>query len=284
MLKKALSETALSIKFLESLTGKLAWASAPFLGAAAFLSNLYKFIAVCNAQNKKWVTIPKNVMYDLRMWSWVMMGCPFIVHQRIKSSESNIMIRTDARSTPPSIGGWIGRANEYNIGNVSWFQFDIDLDLFDKICNIELDLERRISALELLGVLVAIRNWGHDIKNSQFRMTVHIETDSMVAKNSIHKWRAKTELMHTILRELIISVVQHNISLFASHVPGEQNDWADAISRKKPEYMCQLTPDKQNFDNNPNNVDFWLARGKFPWFRKQHSTKQYQVEKDIFFY
>ena len=90
--------------------------------------------------------------------------------------------------------------------------------------------------------------------------------------------------MHTILRELIISVVQHNISLFASHVPGEQNDWADAISRLKPDYMCQLTPDKQSFQNNPNNVDFWLSRGKFHWFRKQHSTKQYQVEKDIFFY
>ena len=93
----------------------------------------------------------------------------------------------------------------------------------------------------------------------------------MVAKNSIQKWKAKTEPMHTILRELIITSVQHNLSLFASHVSGEDNEWADAISRLKPEYMVQLNLCKKCLHNNPNNQEFWLSRGKAPWFRQSLS-------------
>ena len=64
--------------------------------------------------------------------------------------------------------------------------------------------------------------------------------------------------MHTILRELVISCVQHNICLFASHIPGVKNDWADAISRKKDSYIQKLNPDKQCLRNNPNEMDFGL--------------------------
>ena len=196
-----------------------------------------------------------------------MMGMPFIIPPRLWSSGRGIMIRTDARSTPPSIGGWCGSADSFDPKSIRWFQYDIQPDIFEKICGLQWDIEKRISALELLALLVAVRQWGCSIANSKFRIALHIETDSMVAKNSIQKWRAKTEPMHTILREIIITAVQHNISLFATHLPGEDNIWADAISRLKPEYMDQLNPDRRNKSYNPNEKDFWLSRGKAPWFR-----------------
>ena len=125
------------MKFLESVTGKLSWASAPFMGAALFLASLYKFLAACNAGNKKWVCLPKNVLYDLRAWWWIMMEMPFIVSPRVKSSQISWTFRTDARSTPPSIGGWFGKNifqkesfSDADIMSLSWFQFDMDMNLF----------------------------------------------------------------------------------------------------------------------------------------------------------
>ena len=74
--------------------------------------------------------------------------------------------------------------------------------------------------------------------------------------------------MHKILRELVITTVYHNLYVFASHIPGEINEWADGISRLKPEIMNGLNPMLREIKNDPNQKEFWLSSGIAPWFRK----------------
>ena len=207
---------------------------------------------------------------------------PFIVPFRVTTHDLSLIMRTDARSTPPSVGGWFSSGGCLDLQSIAWFQYDIDNDLFKNLCGIDIDAETRISALELLAILVAVRTWGYMVKNAKVKLRLNIETDSMVCKNSIHRWNAKQEPMHTIMRELIITCVQHNISLFATHVAGDHNVWADSISRKHEKVWSKLNPERRSMLYNPNKVDFWLSRGKFPWFRPALVNPQ-PVERDLFF-
>ena len=268
LIKKVITNQGMTLKVFETITGKLSWASAPFVGASMFLRAFYATIAQARYENKKYVRISKNCIEDLKFWWWIMMEMPYIIPPKIFSSAWNWHIRTDARSTPPSIGGWIFIGDNPTMNQVGWFQFDIKESLFSDILGTKIDATKRISALELLALVVAVRNWGFLVKNRGWELAFHMETDSMVAKNSIQKWKAKTPLMHKILRELVITTVYHNLYVFASHIPGEINEWADGISRLKPEIMNGLNPMLREIKNDPNQKDFWLSSGIAPWFRK----------------
>ena len=148
------------------------------------------------------------------------------------------------------------------------FRSNIRSDIFQNICG-DIDIERRISALELLALAVAIRNWAPIFKNEkihfQLSSALSVETDSMVCKNALHNWRAKTEPMISILREIVVDTVRNNIRINATHLPGELNEWADGISRLNPEILSLFSPEHKVTRNNPNLEKFWKVRGKVPW-------------------
>lgn len=204
---------------------------------------------------------------------------PFIIPIRLTTHEFQWWPRTDARSTPPSIGGWFSMCAEPKLESIHWFQFDIKEDLFDKICGEKIDIMKRISSLALLAIVVGVRCWGHMLKNMNTKFGLFIETDSMVAKNSLAQWRAKMEPVHFILRELIIIATLHNIDIRAQHLPGEQNEWAGAIS-KKYSILEKLSKGNRNLEHDPNDSEFSLSRGKVPWLR-QRTGYSYTSEEHI---
>ena len=205
------------------------------------------------------------------MFWYIITEIPNKIPMHIPTIQQGWWLRTDARSTPPSIGGWFCRDPQPDSMKVAWFQWNIRTDIFKEICG-DIDIERRISALELLAIAVAIRNWAPIFKNLkiQFQLSsaLSLETDSMVCKNALHNWKAKTEPMISILREIVRDTVKDNIRLNAIHLPGEKNEWADGLSRLIPEIMKLFSPDNKVSKNNPNNQEFWKIRGKVPW--KKH--------------
>ena len=78
--------------------------------------------------------------------------------------------------TEDQVLGWIWKTDsddEDDMSKICWFQYDIDIDLFKKVCDIDIDIERRISALELLAIVVAMRMWGWHVRNSNYKVSFH---------------------------------------------------------------------------------------------------------------
>ena len=265
-LKIAISEKVCQRALIETLVGKLSWATLPWPLSMPFLHGLFQWIAAMRKDNKFSGCLPDRLKDDLKFWWWIIHQMPAVLKTQIPSLCSQFVIRTDARSTPPSIGGWCGSPFANDISQVRWFQYDIPSNFFDIICPID-DLEKRISVLELLAIVVGYRLWSSNVKSSSVSHKLSIDTDSMVSNHAICAWKSKTEPMVSLLKELSISIVKHDISVDIQHIPGDTNDWADGISRLNEEIMSQVNPDLQCFLKDFLTEHFWMSRGQAPWFR-----------------
>ena len=84
-----------------------------------------------------------------------------------------------------------------------------------------------INALELLGVLVAIRIWAKLWKGLKIR----ILCDNMTSVSVLNSGKCKDPFMLSTLRELEFCAARHGFEVKAIHIPGEENRIPDMLSR-----------------------------------------------------
>lgn len=95
-----------------------------------------------------------------------------------------------------------------------------------------------ISVLEFYPIVVAVVTWGDLLQNK----CVSFFTDNQALVPVINKQTAKNKMLMRLLRILVLFCLKHNILFKAFHVPGCQNDKADALSRLQVDKFKTLHP------------------------------------------
>ena len=98
---------------------------------------------------------------------------------------------------------------------------------------------------ELFAIVAACQIWGKLLSNH--RIKFHCDNEAVV--KIINTKRSHASRTMDLLRHLTLLTMQFNIYLHAVHIPGKQNDIADAISRFHFQRFRHLAPDA---DINPH--------------------------------
>ncbi|KAM4748862.1 uncharacterized protein WCC33_006262 [Rhinophrynus dorsalis] len=99
-------------------------------------------------------------------------------------------------------------------------------------------LIRNLTFLELFPIVVAVEVWGELFRNSR----VVFWTDNIGVVHVVNRSTSASPPVLALLRFLVLRCLQLNISFRAKHVPGLENDIADALSRFQFDRFRVLAP------------------------------------------
>ena len=115
-------------------------------------------------------------------------------------------------------------------------------------------IERRnpsIEYLELFAVTAAVLAWIHRFKNS--RIILFCDNESVV--NMINYTTRSCKNCMVLIRIIVLKGLLENVRIFARHVKGVKNKFADSLSRDKIAYFKLLcSRDEKCIENNPTPV------------------------------
>ena len=89
-----------------------------------------------------------------------------------------------------------------------------------------------------LVVFTAVTIWGSELCNKQ----ILIYCDNETVVTVINSGKCKNNRIMDVVRGIFFVCARNNISLFAEHVRGVENEMADALSRLQEERFARLHP------------------------------------------
>ncbi|CAG2255290.1 unnamed protein product [Mytilus edulis] len=208
-----------------SLLGHLNYACKVIIPGRSFVSYLLT-LAHSVRELYHHVTITKGCRDDMAMWfkflsQWN--GISFFISDNVINA-SDFHLFTDASSTI-GYGGYFRKR---------WFQ-GIWPDDF-----IRPDEESfSMAYLELYPIVISAILWGHEWSTK--RILFHC--DNMSSVYIINKGRSKCNVIMNLVRRLTWCAAKFNFVVHAVHVPGKENNIADALSRYQMKRFRQLAPD-----------------------------------------
>ena len=88
---------------------------------------------------------------------------------------------------------------------------------------------------EALAVLVGVRLFGRLAAARQAgdlpQRSIVVHTDSAAAEGALRKLRSRDDRVNVVVREMALWLAAHQVRLDYRHVPGVENELADALSR-----------------------------------------------------
>ena len=121
---------------------------------------------------------------------------------------------TDSSANPKfGTGGYAGN---------SWFILQWDETFIEKA-------SPSINYLELYGVTIAVFLWIQNFKNKH----VTIFCDNMSVVQMVNNTSSKCKNYMILIRMIILKMLEHNTKITLKHVFGEQNKFADHLSRMR---------------------------------------------------
>ena len=168
-----------------------------------------------------------------RLHRWVIPGRQIRV--------SRVPARSDACAEPHMvrIGGWwapsTALSSDLDQSRMRWFSTPVDVSRLPFASELSLEVllepQRLISMLELLALLVLLRERSGECCDQVITLPVSQETDSMVAKHITKKWYTSADSIAPVIQELAFHCSSQRVELHVGHVPGVINQWADDASR-----------------------------------------------------
>ena len=200
------SQEVMSLKEMETLQGKLLYATKLSVPARKFLNRVLAFRRCLPEVGS--LQIPLGVKDDLN-WQIQFLhayNSKAIIRSRLSPSQ---YLYTDASLTG---GGALFEDNAYFA--VSWVSPVTDWEL-------------SITGLEIFTVLLAFRAWQDQLQGS----TVQVWTDSEVTVTTIRSGKTRNDFTAACLRELWMICALADIDVLVSHISGSDNVLADMFSR-----------------------------------------------------
>ncbi|CAG2257766.1 unnamed protein product [Mytilus edulis] len=198
-----------------SLLGHLNYACKVIIPGISFVSYLLT-LAHSVKELYHHVTITKGCRDDMAMWFKEARGDNVI-------NASDFHLFTDASSTI-GYGGYFRK---------SWFQ-GIWPDDF-----IRPDEESfSMAYLELYPIVISAILWGHEWSTKR----ILFDCDNMSSVYIINKGRSKCNVIMNLVRRLTWCAAKFNCVVHAAHVPGKENNIADALSGYQMKWFRQLAP------------------------------------------
>ncbi|XP_041429517.1 uncharacterized protein LOC121397210 isoform X1 [Xenopus laevis] len=96
-----------------------------------------------------------------------------------------------------------------------------------------------LNLLELFPIVVAVEIWGRQLANN----SVVFHSDNMSTVMAINNLKSGSRPVLGLLRHLVLRCLQLNIAFRARHVPGCDNNVADALSRFQWDKFRELVPE-----------------------------------------
>ncbi|CAG2206565.1 unnamed protein product [Mytilus edulis] len=208
-----------------SLLGHLNYACKVIIPGRSFVSYLLT-LAHSVKELYHHVTITKGCRDDMAMWfkflsQWN--GISFFISDNVINA-SDFHLFTDASSTI-GYGGYFRKR---------WFQGSWPDDF------IRPDEESfSMAYLELYPIVISAILWGHEWSTK--RILFHC--DNMSSVYIINKGRSKCNVIMNLVRRLTWCAAKFNFVVHAVHVPGKENNIADALSRYQMKRFRQLAPE-----------------------------------------
>lgn len=100
-----------------------------------------------------------------------------------------------------------------------------------------------ITFLELVPIVLGVFIWAEQLYAK--KLLLHIDNLSLV--HIINQKSSKNNRVMVLIRALVLYTLSYNIQVRAIHVPGKNNNIADAISRFQWSRFRQLAPTADNF-------------------------------------
>ena len=212
LLKKFLHETKIRKRKLDSLIGKLCFATSVVPGRA-FLLRLYNKASVTRVPFL-FIKISRSMRSDMSTWLHFLSdynGISFFRHSKLVYSDE-INMCSDASLL--GFGATYGTQWIQASWPKSWKRF-------------------HITVLEFFPIFVLISVFARLLTNSN----IFFHCDNQAVVDIINKQTSKNKTVMNILRPLVLIILRNNISLRAQHIPGINNTLCDKIS------WFQINPD-----------------------------------------
>ena len=215
---------------MQQLCGFLNFIGKCVVPGRAFTRRLY---AVTNGMKNRnlHVTLKADMRMDLRMWlqflnNPLIYARPFIDFDTYLSA-SEINLFTDTSANPDlGCGGF---------NNHEWFSMIWDRQFI-------INNNPSIGYLELYAVTVAVILWIYKYRNKR----VVLFCDNMSVVNMINNNTSKCRNCMVLIRLIVLHSMLHNTRVYAKHVRGVNNLFADLLSRKNVTKFKTLSQNKFN--------------------------------------
>lgn len=105
-----------------------------------------------------------------------------------------------------------------------------------------------IAILEFYPIVLSLYLWGEDMRNS----CITFFTDNMALVSVINKCSCKDKLLMKYVRKMVLVCLHYNILFKAKHIPGINNNLADALSRQQIQQFRMMAPG--HFNAQPTTI------------------------------
>ena len=207
-----------SKKQLQSLAGKLNWASSVVRGGRTYLRAVLNMMGPLRAQNHK-VILSGDFHRDMLWWNHSLQHCN---GRSIYPQHQDVQVVSIDACTVGSGYFWDG-----NWGYVNWpSDYPLSQDL-------------HINVKETFSALFAARQWAHLWSGS----LVLFGVDNTCARSALRDKTSKNPMIMEALRELFMLSAVYDFDFEGFYVPGVDNGLADAISRLHQPGQLRLLSD-----------------------------------------
>lgn len=117
-------------------------------------------------------------------------------------------------------GGWLISSREY-------FKHTFSNKLLLKAKKLSKKDEIHINQLELITIMLVCKLWGHKWSGKN----ILAKCDNEASVEVLNKGRSHDEFMMDVIREIAFCAALHEFQLHAVHLPGNENEISDCLSR-----------------------------------------------------
>lgn len=204
--KVVIKKRSITKHSLQSLIGKLSFASS-VVPARAFLRRMITFMSRATHPHH-YITINKTLKSDLLTWLTFLENYNGITYFRALGSVNSDTLYMGSDASKMGFGCTFLK---------HWIQ-----GKYSGIWR-----EKDITTLELYPIYLMMALFGRLIKNSN----IIFYCDNMAIVHIINSQSTKHPFMMSIVRSLVLILVEHNINLTCRHIPGKINHICDRLSR-----------------------------------------------------
>lgn len=238
LLEQVLNHKKLRLKKLQSIVGLLNFICKAIPSGRAFNRRFYDAMAFVK-QPHHFVRLTAGMREDFKTWLMFLQNFNGISIFSDHNWSHNAILEffTDAAGNR-DLG-----CGAYFQGNWTFLKWPVFWD-----DNVFLD----ITYLELVPIILAFCTWGQKLKGK----SIVLRSDNLALVEILNKKDSKNKRVMSLIRYLVLYLLQNNIQVKSVHIKGEINSISDAISRLQWDRLNFLLPETASKFPTPIPEDF----------------------------
>ena len=220
--KTASEASSMTLRGLQSVIGSLSFICRAISPGRAFLRRLIDLTIGIKSPWRR-IRMSPGAKGDLAMWLGFLkdFNGRAIFPEQFWREDRDLELYTDASGSMGCGGFYQGK----------WFQCKWPLNLSSSC--------RSIAWKEFFPILVSVVLWGDLLRG----MRIVIRSDNESVVSIVNRQTSKCPSIMTLVRFFVLQCLKRNITFSARHIPGKDNNIADALSRFQVHRFRHLAPE-----------------------------------------